>query len=346
MLSFIEPERSFTKKDKTMKKLLLIVLIGCASVGYSQKIGLLMDSYVVERWLNDRNYMCEEITKLGGECLVKVAEGVAENQLTQAKELIKAGAKVLIVVPVDIKEAVKVVDYATENGVKVIAYDRIIPTDKLAAYLSFDNEKVGMLQAEYAIKNAPKGNYVLMNGPKSDYNAILFRKGQLQVLKPYEEKGDIKILEDIVLEEWGELNAFLEMQEQSLTLTNEINAVVAANDALASGVISALGDESVVKPMYITGQDAEIRAVRNLKKDLQDMTVYKPIKDLAKLAAKSAMKLANNESINELKYTTVAGVKVKAILLEPKVVTKDNYMETVVADGHVTVDELVGLEKE
>jgi len=329
-----------------MKKLLLIVLICCASIGYSQKIGLLMDSYVVERWLNDRNYMCDKITKLGGECMVKVAEGVADTQLKQAKELIDAGVQVLIVVPVDIKEAIKIVELANENDVKVIAYDRIIPSNKLSAYLSFDNEKVGMLQAEHAIKNAPTGNYVLMNGPRSDYNAILFRKGQLQVLKPYEKKGDINIIRDIVLDEWGELNAFLEMQEQSLTLTNQIDAVIAANDALASGVISALGNESEVQSTYITGQDAEIRAVRNLKKDLQDMTVYKPIRDLAYLAAESALKLANNQSIAKLENTTVAGVKVKAILLDPMVVTKENYMETVVADGHVTVDELVGIDKE
>ncbi len=329
-----------------MKKLLVLVMCLFTSFAYSQNIGVLMDSYVVDRWISDRNFICDKIRDLGGEVSVQVANGDAAVQLKQAKEMIASGTKVLIIVPVDIKEAIEIVDYAASKDVKVIAYDRIIPSDKISLYLSFDNEKVGMLQAEQAVKHIGKGNIILMNGPKSDYNAILFRKGQLEVLKPYVKKGDIKILKDIVLDSWGELNAFLYMQELAVTQTEQIDAVLAANDALANGVISALVDIKADKPIYITGQDAEIQAIQNLINGTQGMTVYKPIKKLAYLAATSAMEMSKGKEVKDAKINTIAGVKVRSILLDPKVVTKDNYMETVIADNHVSIDELTDIKNE
>ncbi|WKK87499.2 substrate-binding domain-containing protein [Marivirga arenosa] len=327
-----------------MKKLVIIILSTCLSisVGFSQRIGVLMDSYVVERWMNDRYHICDQIKTLGGESIVEVANGNADVQVSQAKALIDDGVKVLIVVPVDIQKGLEIVDYAQEKGVSVIAYDRIIPSENTDLYLSFDNEMVGELQAKEALKHAGNGNYILINGPKSDYNAILFRKGQLKVLNPLVRKGEISIYKDIVLSNWSELDAFLEMQEVVMKLDNEIVAIIAANDALASGVISALSSNEVSEKIYITGQDAEIEAIRNLKEGSQDMTIYKPIKELAYLAAESAMKMANGKNIDQAKYSKIAGVEVKSILLKPMVVTVDNYMETVVADGHVTIDELAG----
>ena len=329
-----------------MKKLILIYtfLVWITLPVLGQKIGVLMDSYVVERWMNDRNYISEKISELGGECMVEVANGEASKQFEQAKKLIEAGAQVLIIVPVDIEKAVEIAEYAESKSVAVIAYDRIIPSTATDLYLSFDNEMVGELQAKWAYENAGEGSYLLLNGPRSDYNAILFRKGQLKVLNPLVKKGKIKISDDIILDNWGELNAFLAMQEKSISMLESPVAIIAANDVLASGAISALSVDMDVKPIYITGQDAEIRAVRNLKQDLQDMTVYKPIKKLAYLAAESAMKLANGEKLTQVKNNKVAGVLVNSILLEPMVVTKDNYMETVVSDGHVTIDELVAEE--
>lgn len=329
-----------------MKKLFLIILGLSVFSASGQNIGVLMDSYFVERWMNDRNYICNKLDELGAECTVKVAEGNSDRQLEQAKELIYSGAKVLIIVPVDVSKAVEIVKYASLHNVKVIAYDRIIPSLQTDLYLSFDNEMVGRMQAQAAYDHVGGGNYILINGPRSDYNAILFRKGQLEVLKPYIKKNEVKILNDLVLDEWTELNAFLEMQEVVLTLDDDIDAVIAANDELASGVISAIGKDGGIESMYVTGQDAEIRAVRNLKQNLQDMTIYKPIKKLAELAAQCAVQLANGEKIEGIKRTKIAGVEINAILLKPVVVDVNNYMETIVSDGHVTIDELVSIENE
>jgi len=304
-----------------------------------------MDSYNTERWISDRNFICQRVQELGGECLIEVAKGSAELQLDQAKTLIDMGVKVLIVVPVDITESFKIVDYAAEKNVKVIAYDRVIASEKTDLYLSFDNEKVGMLQAERAVKAVGKGNYILLNGPRSDYNAILYRKGQLEVLRPYMKKGEIKLIDDIVLNSWTELNAFLAIQELALTHNEQVNAVLAANDVLANGVISALSDFEDIGPVYITGQDAEIQAVQNLINDVQDMTVYKPIKKLAFLAAESAISLSKNKLPKQATSIKIAGVNVKTILLEPMVVTKENYMETVIADNHVSIDQLTTIKK-
>src|SRR5690606_33262093 len=151
----------------------------------AQKIGLLMDSYVVDRWYLDQKMFANRVRALGGECIVEVPHGDPDEQLRLGKKLLESGVNVLVVVASDSRKAAAIVEAANEKKIPVISYDRLILSEGLSFYISYNNTRVGNLQAQYALEKVPKGKYLLLNGPPTDYNAVLFRRGQMEVLKPH-----------------------------------------------------------------------------------------------------------------------------------------------------------------
>lgn len=316
---------------------LCLFLMLSATLSQAQKIGLLMDSYVIDRWYVDEKLFRDRIKELGGNCIVEMPFGDADEQINLGKKLIEEEVKVLVIVPTDAKKAAIIVAAAKEAGIPVISYDRLIMSKDVTFYVSYDNSQVGALQADYVHKRSPAGNYLLINGPVSDNNAILFREGQLKTLKPAVDAGKVKITGDIILDGWSEIEAMMKVDEYLNSGNVKPDVIIAANDALANGAIQALPTDFAGK-ILITGQDAELAGIKNIISGNQVMTIYKPIKPLAYLAAESAMMLARGEKIpNTMKFKN-GDIIVDAILLKPVVVDKTNY-QTVLKDGHVTLSQ-------
>src|SRR3712207_742129 len=147
------------------------------------RIGLSMDTLKEERWQRDRDLFVARAKELGAEVLVQSANGDDKAQVQQAENLLTQGVDVLVVIPHNGEIAATIVESAKSRNVPVVSYDRLIRSSEPALYISFDNEKVGELQARYLLERAPKGNYVLIGGAPTDNNATLFRKGQMNVLK-------------------------------------------------------------------------------------------------------------------------------------------------------------------
>ncbi|HEX5169041.1 MAG TPA: substrate-binding domain-containing protein [Cyclobacteriaceae bacterium] len=311
----------------------------------AQKVGLLMDSYVIDRWYIDQKLFTDRIKELGGTCQVEIPYGDPDEQVRLGKKLIQDGVDVLVIVPSDSRKAAEIVEAAKAKKIPVISYDRLILSKELSFYISYNNVEVGHLQAQYVLNKVPKGNYLLINGPPTDNNAILFRKGQLEILKPSIDKGDIKLIGDIVLNDWSEIEALMRIDDFFSSTHEKPDVIIAANDALATGCIQALPADLVGK-VLITGQDAELIALKNIIGGTQAMTVYKPIKPLAHQAAEIAMTLAKKGSTpkNKTKLKN-DDFEVDALLLKPVVVDKSNYKETVVKDGHITLSEIMESKK-
>jgi D-xylose ABC transporter substrate-binding protein len=324
-----------------LRKLYIIgFLIALGSFAHAQKIGFLLDSYATDRWYLDQKLFSDKVKMMGGECLVEVAYGDADEQLKLAKKLIQSGVSVLTVVATDATKAVEIVQLAKEAGIPVISYDRLILTNDIDVYLSYDNVKVGRLQAEYVLKTHPEGKYFLINGPVSDNNGVLFRKGQLEVLQPHINSGKIKILADYILPDWSEIEAFEKMKEMLAAGGEVPDVIVAANDALANGVIQAL-PPSLAGKIPVTGQDADLMGIRNIITGTQSITIYKPIKPLAYLAAEMSMEMAHGRTGPPKTKMQIGNLFVNAILLEPMVVDKSNYKESVIKDGHASLSEVL-----
>src|SRR5690606_7671156 len=326
-----------------MKRILVLFAV-MLHIGIShcaaQKIGLLMDSYVSDRWYIDQKFLVNTIKEAGGECIVEVPYGDADEQVRLGKKLIEQKVDALIIIPVDTKRALEIVAEAKKANIPVISYDRLILTNDISYYISFDNEKVGQLQAEYALSKVPTGQFILLNGPESDYNAILFRQGQLKALDASIKSGKVKILGDYSVSDWSELLAMMKLTEELPGIEATPDAVVAANDALANGAILAL-PKAVVGKVVVTGQDADLTGIKNIIQGNQSMPVYKPIKPLAIRAAEIAIALASKSEIANKKKVRFGDVEVYAELLAPIAVDKNNYKETVVKDGHVSLSEIM-----
>jgi D-xylose transport system substrate-binding protein len=233
------------------------------------------------------------------------------------------------------------VEAAHKQKIKVLAYDRIINDCDLDYYISFDNVRVGELQSQYLVERVPKGNYVLIGGAPTDYNAILFRQGQMNILQPYLDRGDIKIVADQWATDWLPINA-LKHTENALTINqNKVDAIVASNDGTAGGCIQALEEQKLAGKVIVSGQDAEMAGCQRILAGTQAMTVYKPIKPLAEKAAEIALKIIKGEPITEASQIVNNGAKdVPSILLPPIAVDKSNLSETVVKDGFQKMEEV------
>lgn len=301
------------------------------------KIGLSMATLKEERWQRDRDFFVQRAKELGAEVLVQSANGNDATQANQVENLLSQGVDVLVIVPNNGVVAASAVTAAHAAGKKVIAYDRLIIHPKLDLYMSFDNFEVGRLQAEYLLKRAPKGNYLVIAGAPTDNNAKLFHDGQMSVLKPAAARGEIQIVADQWARDWLATEA-LKHTENALTKTNnQLVAVVAANDGTAGGAISALKQQKLAGKVLVSGQDAELVAVQRIVEGTQAMTIYKPVNQLASRAAEAAVALAKGEKVATTKTTRngqgAKAVETPSILLTPVTVDKDNVMATVIKDG-------------
>jgi len=303
-------------------------------------IGLSLDTVREERWQRDRDQFVAHAESLGAKVLVQVANNDDARQNAQIENLLTQGVDVLVVAPHNSESAATIVASAHRAGVPVIAYDRLINGADLDLYISFDNLRVGEMQAEYAVARRPKGNYVLIAGAPTDNNARLYHEGQMRVLKPHVDGGDIRIVGDQWANDWQPVEA-LKIMENALTRNdNRVDAVVVSNDGLAGGAIQALAEQKLAGTVLVTGQDAELSACRRLVAGTQSMTVYKPIRALAARGAEVAILLARKQPVPDATRTLHNGFKdVPCILIPPIVVDRDNVGATVVADGfHALAD--------
>ncbi len=306
------------------------------------KIGFAMDTLKEERWQRDRDAFEAHCRKMNVECVITVANNVAERQASDVDNLLTQGVDVLVIAPHDATQAASMVEKAKAQGVPVISYDRLINSDKLDLYISHQVPVIGRKIAEYALQKAPEGNYVMVYGAGTDNNAVIMKKEQLAVLQSAIDSGKIKIVADQFITDWKPEEA-LKMAENALTQHNDnIKAFVVSNDGMAGGVVSALDKRNLTGTVLVTGQDAQKDALQRIAEGKQTMTVYKPIIPLASGAVEAAIKLARGEPLTGgtmFKNETI-NKDIPAILLEVQVVDKDNLMTTVIKDGYVTYEDV------
>lgn len=330
---------------RAMLPLLLLATVVLAACGGKQadqpKIGFSIDDLRLERWTRDRDYFVAAAEKMGAKVYVQSADGNEQRQVQQLENLISRGVNVLVIVPMNSKVLDNVIAEAKRNGIKVISYDRLILGADVDAYISFDNEKVGELQAQGVLDAAPKGNYFLLGGSPTDNNAKILREGQMKVLQPAIDKGDVKVVGQQWTPEWDASKA-LRIVEDALTANhNDIQGVVASNDAIAGGAIQALAAQQLAGKVAVSGQDADLAGVRRVVEGTQTMTVYKPLKTIATTAAELAVKLAKGEAPAYTGKMNNGKKDVDAILLQPTLLTKAN-VDTVIKDGFYTREQIDG----
>ena len=316
----------------------VLTLFGTQVSAKDLTIGMSIDDLRLERWQKDRDIFVKKAENLGAKVFVQSANGDASAQISQIENMINRNVDVLVIIPFNGEVLGNVIAEAKKEGIKVLAYDRLINNADIDFYVSFDNEKVGELQAKSVVEAKPEGNYFLMGGSPVDNNAKLFRKGQMKVLQPLIDSGKIKVVGDQWVDSWLAEKA-LQIMENALTANkNNIDAVVASNDATAGGAIQALSAQGLSGKVAISGQDADLAAIKRIVDGTQTMTVYKPITKLADKAAEIAVTLGKNEKTTSNAELNNGLKNVPSYLLDPIAVNKDNIDDTIIKDGFHTKD--------
>ncbi len=310
-----------------------LTLAGCAPK--HPKVGLLIHSYDAPRWQNDERYFTEAVKTLEGIPMVRVADNNAEKQLSQAKELIKRGAMVLVVIPVDQSTAAQIVTLAHKKDIRVIAYDRLINNCRLDYYVSTDNIRVGEIQAQYLTKIKPKGSYAILGGPPNDNNSRMLYIGQMNILQPYVEREEINIVFRQFANSWTPEEGYRLAVACLEETKNKLDAIICGNDAMAIGAIKALKERGLLKSVVIAGQDADMKNIQEIIAGNQSVTVFKRIKTMATTAAEIAIHLAKREPIDPYLSTISNGERlVPSYLVDAVAVHEGNVEMTVIAEGN------------
>ncbi|HET7217419.1 MAG TPA: substrate-binding domain-containing protein [Vicinamibacterales bacterium] len=305
------------------------------------KIGLLMDT-LEGRWTRDRDLFLERANELGADVLVESAERDDAKQLQQAESLLERGAQALVVVPHGAEAAARIVEAAKKKSVPVISYDRLILKADIDLYMSYDNRSVGEQQAQFIRNRAPKGNYILLGGAPTDHNAKVIREGQRAALDDAIKRGEIRIVADPWTPDWKAEEAMALTEAALKKARNQVVAIVASNDITAGGAIQALEKAGLAGKVFVSGQDANLDAVRRIVAGTQTMTVYKPLRPLARGAASAAVQMAKREKV-EGTSTVDNGLKqVQADLLRPITVHKDLIDQIIIQDKFYTRDQVYG----
>jgi D-xylose transport system substrate-binding protein len=328
----------------------ILLLISCVSAPQQQGndapkktdgkilIGFSMDT-LKEHWTQDKALIEKRAAELGAEVITSVAESDDNKQLQQIDDMLTRGVNVLIIAPHNGQIAATAVEKAKKQGVPVVSYDRLILSDQIDLLVSHLHSTAGKMQAEYALKNAPKGNYVMIYGPTTDNNAVIMKDAQMEVLKPAIDRGDIKIVAEQSATNWSPELA-LKIAENALTQNNNnVAAIVASNDGMAGGAAQALKTQGLTGKVILTGMDAQIDALQRIAQGEQSMTVYKPIQPLAYAAVEAAVKLAKGEKVETTKTMKAVNKEVPFVFIEPITVDKSNLM-IVVKDGAQTYEDI------
>lgn len=312
--------------------------------GGGDEIGVLLPDTQTARWETfDRPLIEQRIKELCPDCSVETANArnSVATQQQQVHSMITRGVTALILAPVDATAIRSSVQRAEAAGIPVVAYDRLAE-GPLSGYVSFDGEHVGRLQGEALLQalgdQAEEARIIMINGSPTDPNAALFAAGAHAVLD-----GQVQIGKEFDTPGWDPQTAFNHMSGALSDLgPDQIDAVYAANDGIASGAIAALKATNVGALPPVTGQDADLAAVQRIVEGEQYMTVYKPTQREAFPAAEMAVALGRGDSVDTIAEETVDNgttENIPAMLADPIAVTADNLSDTVI-DGLYGIDEI------
>ncbi|UXY27355.1 multiple monosaccharide ABC transporter substrate-binding protein [Streptomyces sp. HUAS TT20] len=324
-------------------------------------IGIAMPTKSSERWISDGKNVVKNLESKGYKTKLVFGEDDPDQQVSQIENLITQGVKGLIVAAIDNKSLNNVLQEAADANIPVIAYDRLIlGTKNVDYYASFDNSKVGELQANYIVdklglKNG-KGpfNIELFAGSNDDNNTKYFFNGAMSVLKPYIDSKKLVVrsgqteLTKVTTLRWDGATAQKRMDDilTSSYKSQRVDAVLSPYDGISIGILSSLksdGYGSKSKPLpVITGQDAELASVKSIIAGEQTQTVYKDTRKLADVAATMVDDTLKGKKpeVNDTKTYDNGTKVVPSYLLQPVSVDKTNYEDVLVKGGYYTDAEL------
>ncbi|ANW68150.1 sugar ABC transporter substrate-binding protein [Mycolicibacterium murale] len=363
--------RSFVRTVGVLAAAVAITSVGCgrstttesteAGGEASGTIGISMPTKSSERWVADGDNMAEQFQALGYETDLQYGDDVVQNQVSQIENMITKGVRALVIAPIDGSSLTDILQRAADADIPVVSYDRLIRgSENVDYYATFDNFKVGVLQANYIVdklgveQNPGPFNIELFAGSPDDNNATFFFDGAMSVLQPYIDSGKLVVrsgqtsFDQVATLRWdgGLAQSRMDNLLSRAYTSGRVDAVLSPYDGMSLGIISALKSSGYGTPAnplpVVTGQDAELASVKSIIAGEQTQTVFKDTRELAESAVQMADSMLTDGEPEVNDTTTYDnGVKVvPSYLLEPVSVDKENYEKVLVESGYYTQDQL------
>lgn len=296
------------------------------------QIGITFDSFVIERWEREKDVFVSIAKELGAEVNVQNANSDIEAQKEQIDYFIEKQMDVIVIICMDPDGIRENVEKAIDSGIKVISYDRLITDAPIDLYISFDNEMVGSLMGKSLVENGigKDSSVIMLGGPLTDNNVKLVEEGFKKVM----DENDVTILDSIHVDGWKADIAGTYIYEH-LDTVMKADAIMCGNDNIASQVIHALAEKRQAGQIIVVGQDADLEACQRIVEETQLMTVYKPVEELAKLAAEYAVMMGRGDEVTGTDVSVMpnGNYTVPYIKLNPISVTEKNMNEVIIADS-------------
>jgi len=305
-------------------------------------VGVSWNNFQEERWaLRDEPAIKAVLDAAGAQYISTDAASSAEKQASDVEQLITQGADAIIILAQDNEAILPAVESALDQGIPVIAYDRLFETESDGAYyVTFDNVEVGRMQARAILDVVPAGNYVFIKGNSADPNADFLRGGQQEVLQAAIDAGDIVNVGEQYTDNWDPAVAQRNMEQILTDVDNAVDAVVASNDGTAGGSIAALAAQGMDGDVAVSGQDADNAALNRVALGTQTVTVWKDARDLGAAAATLALgAIAGAPEGTAVFSDGPKGIDMDSILLAPTPILQDN-LQLVVDAGWISAEEL------
>lgn len=301
------------------------------------KIGLSVDSFVIERWIRDRDVFVSTAKELGAEVNVQDAGGDVEEQINQIEYFIEKGMDVITIIACDCDALSDVVKKAQNAGIKIISYDRILNDTESDLYLSFDNRMVGTLMAESLVEAIPQGGDILMiQGSKEDANVEQVYDGFMEII----EDSNLEVVYMANCAGWLAEYA-VDYVEEALLEYPDVKGIMCGNDDIASQVVKVLSEKQLAGEIAVVGQDGDLAACQRIVEETQYMTAFKDIDDLAREAAAYAVRMAKGDELEEVTETQNDGTyDIPAVVLSPTAVKKENMEEVIIKGGFHTKEDV------
>ena len=304
------------------------------------QIGLTVDSFVIERWIRDRDVFVATARELGADVNVQDAGADAEEQISQIEYFISKQVDVIVVIARDCGVLSDVVQKAQNAGIPVISYDRMINNANTDFYISFDNRKVGEIMAQALIDAIPQGGDIFMiQGSSSDNNVKMLKEGFDDTL----EDTNLNVVYEANCDGWTAELA-VGYVEEALEKYPHVKGIMCGNDDIASQVVQVLAENQLAGNVVVIGQDGDLAACQRIVEGTQYMTAFKSIEDLAREAAKYAVEIGSGREASELEGVTEkvndGTYDIPSKVLDPIAVTRENIDEVIIDGGFHRRDEV------
>jgi D-xylose transport system substrate-binding protein len=315
-----------------------------ATGGGNVTVGVSWNNFNEERWSKfDEPAIQEALQACGGAKYISTDAGSsAEQQLADVENLISQGANAIIILAQDGEAILPAVQSALDQGIPVVAYDRLIENPG-SLYVTFDNVEIGRLQAQSILEQVPKGNYVFIKGNSTDANADFLRSGQEEVLKDAIDSGDVKNVGESYTDNWDPAIAQTNMEQFLTDNNNDVDAVLAENDGMAGGVVAALEAQGLAGSVAVSGQDGDVAGLNRVALGTQTVDVWKDARELGKAAGESACAMAQGTALQDVantqQFDSPGGNQMTSIFLTPQAITQDN-LNVPLDAGWISQDDL------